>query len=114
MREQWIAVVVARSGMVPVRRLPRAPERQTGNTSNKKDNAMRAQDALKEATALRRTLMLTGATSLAGLLAATMALTLASPDNGRPVGPAIATAPITAPAASPVIAAEPVAARAAP
>ena len=71
---------------------------------------MRAQDALKEAAALRRTLMVTGVTSLAGLVAATLALSMANPPVIRQAGPAVATAPVS----TPVIAAEPVAARLAP
>lgn len=67
---------------------------------------MRAQDAIKEAAALRRMLIVTGVTSLASLLAATLALSLSSPPP--------APAQVTAPAAVPVIAAEPASARLSP
>jgi hypothetical protein len=71
---------------------------------------MRAQDALKEAAALRRVLMVTGVTSLAGLVAAMMALSMSSPPAMRAAGSAV----MAAPAATPEIAAEPAAVRQAP
>ena len=68
---------------------------------------MRSQDALKEAAALRRMLMLAGVTSLAGLVAAMLALSMSSPPVMRPAASPVAMAP----AATPEITADPAATR---